>query len=72
MPTPGPTTEEIWHALEESVKLQSHYATLLNQLDGGERVTFAGPDAWIQRLRRVKDAEVHAASVRAFNARQKP
>lgn len=50
----GPTTEEIWYALVESVKLQSHYATLLNQRDGGERMTFADPNAWIQRLREVR------------------
>jgi hypothetical protein len=50
----GPTPEEIWNALEESVKLQSHYATLLNQHDGGERTTFADAHAWIQRLRDVK------------------
>jgi len=38
--------ETLW----ESVKLQSHYAVLLNHLDGGERLTFASADEWIARL----------------------
>jgi len=38
-------------ALEESVKLQSHYAELLNLHDGGKRVGFKNADAWIERLR---------------------
>lgn len=50
----GPTPEEIWNALEESVKLQSHYATLLNQHDGGRRHVFSNAHDWIQRLRAVK------------------
>ena len=50
----GPTPEELYEALVESVKLQSHYATLLNQYDGGERRTFADAHAWIQRLRDLK------------------
>jgi hypothetical protein len=37
-------------ALEKSVKLQSHYAELLNMHDGGERLQFADADAWIKRL----------------------
>jgi hypothetical protein len=37
-------------ALEESVKLQSHYASLLNQYDGGERMRFATAHEWIDRL----------------------
>lgn len=42
---------ELRTALDESVKLQSHYATLLNPLDGGERKQFADGKAWIARLR---------------------
>lgn len=38
-------------ALEESVKLQSHYASLLNDYDGGKRRQFANADAWVERLR---------------------
>ncbi len=38
------------HALDESVKLQAHYATLLNQHDGGEREVFASTEAWMARL----------------------
>lgn len=37
-------------ALDESVKLQSHYARLLNQYDGGERMTFESGRTWIERL----------------------
>jgi len=37
-------------ALIESVKLQSHYATQLNDSDGGKRRQFSCPAEWIQRL----------------------
>jgi hypothetical protein len=37
-------------ALEESVKLQSHYARLLNDYDGGWRLTFASAADWMRRL----------------------
>jgi hypothetical protein len=37
-------------ALEQSVKLQSHYAHLLNDYDRGSRLTFEDADAWIARL----------------------
>jgi hypothetical protein len=42
---------EVSEALEESVKLQSHYATLLNGHDGGRRRGFRDVEEWIQRLR---------------------
>jgi hypothetical protein len=38
-------------ALEESIKLQSHYAGILNMYDGGERLQFKDVFEWIQRLR---------------------
>jgi len=38
-------------ALEESVKLQSHYAGLLNQYDGGRRLQFKNAGEWIERLK---------------------
>ena len=38
-------------ALRESLKLQSHYAKLLNQYDYGERMTFESAHQWIERLR---------------------
>lgn len=41
---------ELKQALEESVKLQSHYAMLLNSWDGGERMSFKDADAWMNRL----------------------
>lgn len=42
-------------ALEKSVKLQSHYAKLLNMYDGGERMSFDSADKWIERLREVEE-----------------
>ncbi len=39
-------------ALVESVKLQSHYAGLLNQYDGGKRLQFANVREWIERINR--------------------
>ncbi len=43
--------EELLTALEESVRLQSHYAELLNMHDGGRRLQFADARAWMARLR---------------------
>lgn len=37
-------------ALEESLKLQAHYAELLNQYDGGHRKTFKNKEEWMNRL----------------------
>lgn len=44
---------ELTKALDESVKLQTHYAELLNMHDGGERIGFASGQEWIARLREV-------------------
>jgi hypothetical protein len=41
---------ELRHALDESVKLQSHYAGLLNRYDGGERLQFGSVQDWLDRL----------------------
>lgn len=41
-------------ALAESVKLQAHYAELLNQYDGGKRMIFKTPEAWMARLKETK------------------
>jgi hypothetical protein len=41
-------------ALDDSVKLQSHYAELLNMHDGGRRKCFWDGDAWLARLDEVK------------------
>lgn len=41
--------QAIRKALEESVKLQSHYASLLNMHDGGQRMTFT-VETWLNRL----------------------
>jgi hypothetical protein len=52
-PTLQFTTLELMVALTESVKLQSHYAELLNMHDGGARMQFSGPEEWIERLKKV-------------------
>lgn len=38
-------------ALEESLKLQTHYAKLLNQYDGGKRIIFKSVSEWLKRLK---------------------
>jgi len=38
-------------ALTESLKLQSHYALLLNMYDGGTRLTFPSIEEWVERLK---------------------
>ena len=43
--------EELEEALEESIKLQSHYAGLLNNYDDGKRIKFKDADEWIKRLK---------------------
>lgn len=43
-------------ALWKSVHLQSHYAALLNDYDGGERMQFSSASDWIVRLRETKEA----------------
>lgn len=41
---------DLWAALEESVKVQRHYAFLLNAYDGGQRRPFKDAQAWVDRL----------------------
>lgn len=53
------------HALEQSVKLQSHYARSLNEYDQGQRMTFASGKDWVQRL-------VHLESIGAKVANLSP
>lgn len=43
--------DRLWKALTESVKLQTHYAGILNQYDGGQRMQFYSTEAWLERLR---------------------
>lgn len=40
-------------ALAETLKLQSHYAELLNMYDGGERIWFGSVDEIVGRLREI-------------------
>lgn len=42
--------ERLREGLEKSVVLQSHYARLLNDYDGGKRRTFDSADEWLARL----------------------
>ncbi len=44
---------EVMIAFEESVKLQSHYAELLNMHDRGHRLAFKSAAVWIERLRKI-------------------
>lgn len=59
---------ELRHALEESVKLQSHYATLLNMHDSGQRMTFTA-DTWLERLTGKPTAEQRPAELRPISDR---
>lgn len=45
--------ETLRAALEQSLKLQTHYAELLNMHDGGRRFGFPSAEAWIDRLREI-------------------
>jgi hypothetical protein len=47
---------ELLEALEKSVKLQSHYARLLNMNDGGKRMTFDSAASWMERLKSLEQA----------------
>jgi hypothetical protein len=47
--------DELQSALARSVRLQSHYAWLLNGYDGGKRLQFANASEWLERLRMLKD-----------------
>jgi hypothetical protein len=46
----GEERDRVFRALEESVRLQSHYAKLLNMHDGGERIVFDSSESWLRRL----------------------
>lgn len=46
---------EVLRALTESVKLQSHYAEILNNYDGGNRMIFRTPQEFMMRLRQLAD-----------------
>jgi len=46
--------DELDHALQESVRLQAHYANLLNMWDGGKRAIFNSTNDWIKRLREMR------------------
>ncbi len=56
---------ELLRALDESVKLQSHYAGILNSYDGGTRLQFADADAWMKRLADLEKDESDSMNFRA-------
>lgn len=45
--------ERLRAALDRSVRLQSHYAELLNIYDGGQRMQFASAEEWMKRLEEI-------------------
>lgn len=47
------SVEDLKTALAESLKLQAHYAKLLNLHDGGQRRLFPDADSWIARLHEI-------------------
>lgn len=53
---------QLLRALEESIKLQSHYAELLNQYDGGTRISFSGPEEFMERLQSLNPLSTHYAA----------
>jgi hypothetical protein len=56
----GATLTETRTALAESVKLQAHYAALLNMHDGGRRLIFPTVESWLARLRQTGQATPRA------------
>lgn len=50
-------------ALEQSVKLQSHYAGLLNMRDGGTRMIFKDADDWMARLDRLERNKIPVSCI---------
>lgn len=55
---------ELRKALEESVKLQSHYAQLLNMHDGGSRMEFKTAYDWMICLKEVEAKQRREAACR--------
>jgi hypothetical protein len=47
------TIKKLEKALSESLKLQKHYAELLNCYDEGERRTFDSINEWMERLKEI-------------------
>jgi hypothetical protein len=45
---------DLRRALDESLKLQAHYAKLLNMWDGGDRLIFESAEEWIERTKILK------------------
>ena len=54
--------DRLRRGLEESVKIQAHYAHLLNGYDDGKRIAFLDGDAWLKRLDTIGRAGNRAAA----------
>ena len=50
---------ELLKDVRQECAKQSHYAKLLNQYDGGERIGFKDADAWLARLEELKEAQTN-------------
>lgn len=55
------TREELYTALEESIKLQVHYAKILNCYDGGGRCEDFTAGTWLLRLKELGKIKKAAA-----------
>jgi hypothetical protein len=49
--------DEVWYALEEAIKLQAHYAELINMHDGGQRIAFKTAKEFLDRLRKLDNTK---------------
>ncbi len=56
---------QLEYALKESLKLQSHYAYLLNIFDGGKRIQFNTVQEWLDRLNKIKGLEIQESKIEA-------
>jgi hypothetical protein len=45
------SASDLRRALDESLKLQAHYAKVLNMWDGGDRLIFENAEEWIERTK---------------------
>ena len=48
----------LYYALKESLKLQCHYAKILNMYDGGQRIDNFTFETWINRLSEIQGKEI--------------
>jgi len=51
------SADELRTALDALIKLQAHYAKLLNLHDGGRRHAFTSTEEWLERLQQLDHPE---------------